>query len=181
MAKRNRRKRRSWIAVTFLPLRRAPSRFRFLYSGHPGLQISIFLKPSHRLKPLILKYAALDGCMRQLSQSFYRFFEEQEPWIMKNLAAISLFAVLISGLLLTCLPSSAQQTTGQIDGTIFDAQGAAVVGAEITATNPNTGFKRTATSSAAGTYSLPLLPPGTYSLTVKAKGFAGVEQKGISI
>lgn len=100
---------------------------------------------------------------------------------MKNLASVSLFAVLISGLLLTCPPSSAQQTTGQIDGTIFDAQGAAVVGAEITATNPNTGFKRTATSSAAGTYSLPLLPPGTYSLTVKAKGFAGVEQKGISI
>lgn len=88
---------------------------------------------------------------------------------------------LICGLALACLPTFAQQITGQIEGTIFDAQGAAVVGAEITVTDPNTAFTRTTISGSSGNYSIPLLPPGTYNLTVKAKGFAGVEQKGIPL
>ena len=51
--------------------------------------------------------------------------------------------MIICGLALACIPTFAQQITGQIEGTIFDAQGAAVVGAEITVTDPNTGFTRT--------------------------------------
>src|ERR1700752_5259991 len=89
--------------------------------------------------------------------------------------------MLISVLVLASLPTFAQQTTGQIEGTIFDAQGAALVGAEITVTDPNTAFTRTTISGSSGNYSIPLLPPGTYNLAVKAKGFAGVEQKDITI
>src|SRR5260370_4930758 len=89
--------------------------------------------------------------------------------------------VVICGLALVCLPAFAQQTTGQIEGTVFDAQGAAVVGAEITATDPNTGFTRATISGSSGNYSIPLLPPGTYNLTVKSKGFSSVQQKHVPL
>src|SRR5579864_643581 len=90
-------------------------------------------------------------------------------------------SALVCGLALATYPSYAQQTTGQIEGTIFDAQGAAVVGAEITVIESSTGFTRTTISGSAGVYSIPLLPPGNYNMTVKAKGFASVEQKSVRL
>ena len=76
---------------------------------------------------------------------------------------------------------SAQETTGQINGTILDTQGAAITKAEITVTNTATGFVRTTHSEGTGNYSLPLLPPGTYDLKVQAQGFSSVEQKTIPL
>jgi hypothetical protein len=75
----------------------------------------------------------------------------------------------------------AQQTSGQITGTIFDSQGAVLPGVEVTVTDPNTAFSRRTVSTAAGVYTLPALPPGSYDMSVKAKGFAALEQKGISL
>jgi len=74
-----------------------------------------------------------------------------------------------------------QEITGSIGGTILDSQGAAVTKAEVTATNPSTGFTRTTTSNETGAYVLPLLPPGTYELKVHAASFSTVEQKGITL
>jgi hypothetical protein len=93
------------------------------------------------------------------------------------------FLAAISVLLVVSVsqPMLAQETTGQIEGTVFDAQGAAVVGAQVTVTDPNTGFTRNAVSSAAGNYAVPLLPPGTYNMKVAAKGFSTIEQKRISL
>jgi hypothetical protein len=90
--------------------------------------------------------------------------------------------VLIISILCVCQTSLVgQETTGGINGTVFDSQGAVVSKAEITATNPNTGFSRVAVSGATGGFSLPLLPPGTYDLRVEASGFSRQEQKGIVI
>lgn len=75
----------------------------------------------------------------------------------------------------------AQITTATLNGTVTDASGAAVANAEITVTNPDTGFSRTMESGSQGNYSVPELPPGTYNLTVKAKGFSTVQQKNISL
>jgi len=93
------------------------------------------------------------------------------------------FLAAISVLLVVSVsqPMLAQETTAQITGTIFDAQGAAVTGAEITVIASSTGFRRTTSSTGSGTYSLPLLPPGSYNLTVKAKGFATLQQKNLSL
>ncbi|HEX8139645.1 MAG TPA: TonB-dependent receptor [Pyrinomonadaceae bacterium] len=63
------------------------------------------------------------------------------------------------------------QTTGRISGTIRDEQGAALPGAEVTVTNQATGEARTVTADADGNYFVPLLPPGTYTVTVTASGF----------
>ena len=65
-----------------------------------------------------------------------------------------------------------QSSLGTISGTVTDSNGAAVSGARVEATNKGTGEKRNATSADNGTYSIPNLAVGTYSVTATATGFA---------
>jgi hypothetical protein len=67
----------------------------------------------------------------------------------------------------------------QIQGRISDATGASIVGAQITATQINTGLVRTTVSSSEGSYTLPNLPVGPYQLKVTATGFRNYSQTGI--
>ena len=79
-----------------------------------------------------------------------------------------------------CTTLSAQTiSTSQIRGTIVDASGAPVPGAEITLTQTATGAVRTATSGTQGDYILPELPVGPYQLTVTKEGFSKYVQNGI--
>jgi hypothetical protein len=70
-------------------------------------------------------------------------------------------------------------STSQIRGTIQDASGAAVAGAQIKLTETATGAVRTATSGTDGDYSLPELPVGPYQLEVTKEGFTKYLQTGI--
>ena len=65
----------------------------------------------------------------------------------------------------------AQKVTGDITGTITDAQHAVVAGATVDATNVATGAKHTATSGSQGAYRIAELPPGSYKMSVTASGF----------
>ncbi len=58
-----------------------------------------------------------------------------------------------------------------ISGTITDPSGSVVAGAPITARNANTGLTITVTTNESGNYVLPLLPPGSYTLTFEKEGF----------
>jgi hypothetical protein len=75
------------------------------------------------------------------------------------------------------------QTTGRIGGVVTDANGAAVPGAEVTATNKATAEERKVVADASGTYIVPLLSPGEYRLTVAAPNFkkAVVESVRVAI
>ena len=73
------------------------------------------------------------------------------------------------------------QTTAEISGIITDASGAAVPNASVVAVSRDTGVQRDAKSNNDGYYSLALLPPGAYLLTVKAQGFQTVTREGISV
>ncbi len=90
---------------------------------------------------------------------------------MKTLASISLFCF-------SCAVAWAQGTA-QIHGTVSDASGAAVPGAEVKATQTETGAVRTATSSATGGYVLTNLATGPYQLEVGKQGFTTSVQSGI--
>jgi len=68
-------------------------------------------------------------------------------------------------------PLLAQTATGTVRGTITDPSGALVPQAEISISNAG-GFSRELKSGAAGTFEVPRLVPGRYSLSVDAKGFA---------
>jgi hypothetical protein len=61
-------------------------------------------------------------------------------------------------------------TTG-VSGVVTDQAGAAVPGATVTISNPETGFSRTSVTSEDGKYSFPGIPPATYKLEVSAANF----------
>src|SRR2546425_11369083 len=71
------------------------------------------------------------------------------------------------------------QATSQIQGVVHDASGAAIGGAEVKATQTDTGVVRTVASSEDGTYVLSNLPLGPYRLEVSRAGFTTYVQTGI--
>src|SRR2546423_2536355 len=88
-----------------------------------------------------------------------------------------LFMLVLAGCLaLFAVGVSAQTlTTGSLEGTVTDANGAAVPGVTVTATRQG-GSPKTATSNNDGRYTFPQLEPGKYKVTVEAtKGFGKFE------
>ncbi len=65
-----------------------------------------------------------------------------------------------------------QITTGAIQGTVQDANGAAVPGAGVELKNADTNFIRTTTTDEEGRFVALQLPPGRYTVTVTKTGFA---------
>src|SRR5215467_827441 len=74
-----------------------------------------------------------------------------------------------------------QSATTSLHGTVTDAKGAVVVGANVTITNPAVGLSREAKTTDQGEYQFLELPPGTYELTVSARGFSNAIAKGIQL
>ncbi len=77
--------------------------------------------------------------------------------------------------------SFAQSDSTSINGTVLDPTGAPISNAKITARNQNTGATREVGTSNAGTYVIPSLPSGVYSLTVEVAGFKKFESKNNKI
>jgi hypothetical protein len=86
-------------------------------------------------------------------------------------------------LLLLSVPAvgQSQASTGQIAGRVHDSSGAAVAGAVVTVSNPATGFRREAVTNDRGVYALPLLPVGTYELSVERQGFQPMKDAGLDV
>src|SRR5215475_8788197 len=73
-------------------------------------------------------------------------------------------------------------TTGTIEGTVTDPNGAVVPGATVKVTSPNLIRAQTATTDSQGRYRLVNLPPGKYALIVEAvSGFAKFEQADVEV
>lgn len=70
---------------------------------------------------------------------------------------------------------------GVIQGTITDPSGAVVPGATVTATSEATGSKLTRKTTDAGFYVLSPVPPGSYTITVTAKGFQTLSTQHITV
>ena len=71
------------------------------------------------------------------------------------------------------------QSTAQISGSVKDQTGAVIAGAQVTATDTDTGLKRSAVTDSAGGFVLPNLPVGPYRLEAAAQGFRTYVQTGI--
>src|SRR5262245_4460944 len=87
--------------------------------------------------------------------------------------------VVIAGALLLATPTGAQVATGTILGTVTDTSGAAVPGAEVTATNLDTQFSRSTATDLQGQYSLLLMPVGKYRVDFKLDGFKNLSQTDV--
>ncbi len=70
---------------------------------------------------------------------------------------------------------------GSISGTVKDPTGAAIAHAAVTFTELNTGVRRSAATDASGSYTLPVLPVGTYTLEVRQPGFDLYRRIGIKL
>src|SRR5882757_2981161 len=88
---------------------------------------------------------------------------------------------LLSCLLLLTAAISAQTFRGTILGTVTDASGAVVSGAQVAVRNANTGLERVTLTSADGSYSVPELPIGSYDVTIKQTGFQATVTKGVAV
>lgn len=75
----------------------------------------------------------------------------------------------------------AQDTRGNISGTVTDAQAATISGASVTVLNTGTGMPARLTTNASGYYEAPLLLPGNYSVTVEMEGFKRMVRSGITL
>ncbi len=90
------------------------------------------------------------------------------------------FAALLLGFALVNVGAWAQSAaSSQISGTVQDASGLPVPGAQVSATQTATGLVRSATTNAEGGYILPSLPVGPYRVDVKKDGFSSFVQNGI--
>jgi Carboxypeptidase regulatory-like domain len=69
------------------------------------------------------------------------------------------------------------QATSDVSGTVLDASGAAIPGAEVTIKNLGTNATRTALSNSAGLYTFNNLQPASYSITATAAGFNSFNTK----
>lgn len=79
------------------------------------------------------------------------------------------------------IKAQSQALNGQIEGVVTDASGAAVPNAAIAIRNTQTGTERQIVSDASGVYRAPLLPLGTYRVTVEVPNFKKLVREGITL
>ena len=77
------------------------------------------------------------------------------------------FALATVAITLLLFPAGTAQTaTTSLRGTISDPQAAVVQGANVTLSNPSSGFSRSTKTDDQGFYQFLQVPPGAYTLTV---------------
>src|ERR1700733_11197125 len=96
-------------------------------------------------------------------------------------AKFGMFAVCLFSVLLLVANMFAQETTGGLQGTLKDPSGAVVVKASVVLTGSSLVGEKTLDTDSAGYYHFSNLPPGTYTVTVRAKGFSDLKREGVVI
>ena len=71
--------------------------------------------------------------------------------------------------------------TGAISGVVFDPARRVVQNAEVLAVNEATQASRRVTTTSEGVFRLPLLLPGSYTVTVNSKGFSEYTSRSIKV
>src|SRR5579871_3147316 len=90
--------------------------------------------------------------------------------------------ILRPTLLLICsLSLLAQVDHSSLSGTVTDSTGALVPNAKIETLSDQTGLRRQTVSGSAGTYQIPGLPIGTYTIKVTKEGFKPLEIKNVEL
>jgi outer membrane receptor protein involved in Fe transport len=85
-----------------------------------------------------------------------------------------LFIIWAAALLMVAV-LQAQETTGNMSGTVTDQTGSVIASATVTATNTGTGAVRTTQTTSAGVFFLNNLAVGDYTLSVESTGFKKYE------
>ena len=90
--------------------------------------------------------------------------------------------VIPAGLILLAAAAMAQTPgTGAISGTVFDPGNHVLAGAQVSAVEEATQRTRTAATGPEGDFRIPLLPPGNWTVTVSAQGFAASQPLPVNV
>lgn len=92
---------------------------------------------------------------------------------------LTLILLLITSLLATASALWAQ--TAQITGRVTDSTDAVIPEVAVDVISVQTGTKRTAATNEEGYYTVPLLQPGNYRMTVQKEGFKSISRSGIQL
>lgn len=85
------------------------------------------------------------------------------------------FVGMLVSLMFVVFPTGASAQGGgnvAITGTVMDPSGAIIPAAKVTVTEKSTGVSRTAITNGSGQFNISSLPPGTYTVNIKARGFS---------
>ncbi|HUQ34424.1 MAG TPA: TonB-dependent receptor [Pyrinomonadaceae bacterium] len=105
-----------------------------------------------------------------------RFLHAVIVWIKNCVPCLILVAALV-----LVASGQSQITTGVIQGTVTDPNGAVVPGASVEVKNLETNLVKNASTDDDGRFSFLQLQSGRYSLTVTKQGFSTLEQKGFPL
>src|SRR5258708_33373812 len=89
----------------------------------------------------------------------------------KRLGLCAILALIIPLAMVHVTDGQTQITTGTIQGTVTDSNGAVVPGANVEIKNLDTNLVRTLATDDDGRFVALALPPGNYSVTVSKQGF----------
>ena len=97
---------------------------------------------------------------------------------MKHFQGLALVGAVLFTLCSAALP---QGSSSSLQGTVTDPSGSAIPGAVVVLANTASKFERSLATGPQGEYRLLAVPPGTYTLTVAAKGFSRYIQTGLEL
>jgi hypothetical protein len=95
---------------------------------------------------------------------------------VRNFRFIALAVALLCVIAIPSINLFGQDISGNIVGTVLDSTGAAVVGADVEATNLGTNVTTKSKTNGTGQYRIDNLLPGSYKVTVRATGFKASSQ-----
>ncbi len=102
----------------------------------------------------------------------------EESWVTLQVSRFPSLILAVAGL---CVSSLHAQVSATISGRVLDATGAGVEGASVTVTSLETGATRTAATSDAGAFTVPMLPLGLQTVKAEKQGFRPAVRSGIQL
>jgi hypothetical protein len=100
----------------------------------------------------------------------------KSSWLQRSFAVSATLVLVLARMTFAQAPG-----TGAISGTVYDPSNRAIHNAEVLAVNEATHVSRSVLTTEEGVFRVPLLLPGSYTVTVKAPGFADHVSKSLSV
>ncbi|HEY2905529.1 MAG TPA: TonB-dependent receptor [Vicinamibacterales bacterium] len=95
----------------------------------------------------------------------------------RPIRALVAFAILCS----VAAPVRAQVAQAELRGSVVDQSGGVLPGVTLTATHVDTGTVRTTVTTSSGSYVMPALPIGLYTIKAELAGFGAITKEGVRL